>query len=203
MASQKSICFMLNEIPLRLALQQQGSIQRRMVYNDRSNNDVVRSGLNGYKGEWNNLALGNLDLKHVPSQLIDSATKHSARVGGVCVRLMPIFSQSEEYSSIVDLYNTYIAKGRSLIAKRYINSYTGTEELYIPAIPIHTLVSEWNKSLHQFHDMIGYDGLGGRQNQRHRRLTVVSNVTEIALNHLPILSDHLWFVLHSTVLSKS
>lgn len=170
---------------------------------DRSDNQVLVSGLNGYKGDWNNLALGNLDFNHVPSQLIASTTKHRPRVGDVCVRVMPIVSQSEQYSSIVDLYNTYIAKGSSLIAKRCINSYTGTEELYIPAMPIHTFVSEWNKSLQQFHDMIRSDGLGDRQTRRQRRMTVVSNVTELALKNVPILSDHLWFVLHSIVSKPS
>lgn len=170
---------------------------------DRSDNQVLVSGLNGYKGEWNNLALGNLDFNQVPSQLIASTTKHRPGVGDVCVRMMPIVCQAEEYSSIVDLYNTYIAKGSALIARRCINSYTGTEELYIPTIPIHTFVSEWNKSLQQFHDMIRSDGLGDRQTQRQRRITLVSNVTEIALKNVPIVSDHLWFVLHSIVSKPS
>lgn len=170
---------------------------------DCSDNDVVLSGLTGYKGQWNNLALGNLDFKYVPSQLIASTTNHIPRVGDVCVRLMPIISQSEEYSSIADLYNTYIEKGSSLIAKRCMNSYTGTEELYIPAIPIHTFVSEWNKSLQQFHDMSRCAGLDDRQTQRQRRLTLVSNVTDIALKNIPILNNHLWFVLHSIVSEPS
>lgn len=203
MISQKSICFMLNEQPVTAALQQRGSIRRCPVNDDHSDNDVVLSGLNGHKGQWNNLALGNLDFKYVPSQLIASTTERNPRVGDVCVRLMPIISRSEEYSSIVDLYNTYIAKGSDLIARRCINSYTGTEELYIPVIPIHTFVSEWNKSLRQFHDMIRCDGLDDRQTQRQRRLTVVSNVTEIALKNVPILSNHLWFVLHSIVSKPS
>ncbi|KAJ7984164.1 hypothetical protein DPEC_G00364480 [Dallia pectoralis] len=116
---------------------------------------------------------------------------------------MPIVCRSEEYSSIVDLYNTYIAKGSSLIAKRCIDSYAGTEELYIPAIPIHTFVSEWNKSLQQFHDTIRCDGLADRQTPRQRRMTVLSNVAEVALKNVPIVSDHLWFVLHSIVAKPS
>ena len=173
---------------------------RSCVSNDDCDaNDVIRLGSNGYKGKWNNLTLGYLDFKHMPSQLITLTTKQSLRVGDVCVRLMPIVSQSEEYSSIVDIYNTYIAKGTSLIAKTCINRYTATEELCIPAIPIHTFVSEWNKSLHQFLDMIRSDGLRDKQTERQRRLTVISNVTEIALKNVPILSDHLWFLIHSIV----
>lgn len=200
MTSQRSICFLLNE-PAVKPVKRDSSV--RVTNNDRHHNNLVLSGLNGYKGQWNNLALGNLDFKHVPSQLIASTTKHSPGVGDVCVRLMPIVSQSEEYSSIVDLYNTYISKGSSLIAKRCINSYTGTEELYIPAIPIHVFVSEWNKSLQQFHDMIRCDGSTGRPTLHQRRLSVVSNVTELALKNVPILSDHLWFVLHCIVSNPS
>lgn len=206
MALQNSICFMLNEGPVTVAPSQAPhALATSLVDDDHTDDDVVLSGVTAYKGQWNNLALGNLDFKHVPSQLIASTTKCYPRVGDVCVRLMPIIGQSDEYSAIVDLYNTYIVKGTALIAKRCINSYTGTEELYIPAIPIHRFVSEWNKSLQQFHDMIGCDGLGGHQpqRQRQRRLTVISNVTEIALKNVPILSDHLWFVLHSIVSKPS
>lgn len=85
-------------------------------------NDVVSSGLIMYKGQCNNLSLGNLDFKYVPSQLIASTAKHNPQVGDVCIRLMPIMSTSEEYASIVDLYNTYIAKGSYLMAKRCIHS---------------------------------------------------------------------------------
>ena len=190
---------MLNEQPVRVAPRLN---RMRLVNDDSGDDDVVLSGLNGYKGQWNNLALGNLDFRHVPSQLIDSI-KHSPRVGDVCVRLMSIFGQSDDYSSIVDLYNTYVAKGSSLIAKTCINSYTGSEELCIPAIPIHTFVSEWNKSLQQFHDMIKGDSLDARQTQRKRRLTVMSNVTDLALENVPIISDHLWFVVHSIVSKPS
>lgn len=165
--------------------------------------DMLVSGFNGHRGQWNNLALGNLTFKHVPSQLIASNTKHSPRIGDVCVRVMPVIHQSEEYSSIVDLYNTYISKGSALIAQRCINSYASTSELLIPAIPIHTFVAEWNKSLQHFHDMIRCDGSGPRQSLHQRRLIVVANVTEIALKNVPILSDHLWFVLHSIVSKPS
>ena len=190
---------MLNAQPLIVALSDGSAIRSLVSDDDYNDSDVIRSGANGYKGGWNNLALGTLDFKHLPSQLITSTTKQSLRVGDVCVRLMPIVSKSEECSSIVDIYNTYIAKGTSLIAKTCINRYSGTEELCIPAIPIHTFVSEWNKSLHQFLDMIRSDGLGDNQTERQRRLTVISNVTEIALKNVPILSDHLWFLIHSIV----
>lgn len=189
---------MLNQNPVT-AITARSRVNRSVVNDECRANDVMLSGSHSYKGQWNNLALGNLDFKHVPSQLISSNTKHSPRVGDVCVRLLPIISRSEEYLSIVDLYNTYIVKGSSLMAKRCISSYTGMEELYIPAIPIHTFVSEWNKSLHQFHDMIRCDGFDSHHTQSQRRMTVVSNVTEIALKHVPILSDHLWFVLHCIV----
>lgn len=214
MYSQNSLCAMLNEQAVRPAVQQQqqqhqgrrGSRRTRLVKDECADDDVVLCGLIGCKGEWNNLALGSLDFKHVPSQLIDLSSKCSPRVGDVCVRLMPIAGKSEEYASIVDLYNTYVAKGSSLIAKTCIHSYAGTEELYIPAIPIHTFVSEWNKSLQQFHDMIRCeDGLGqdetrlAQTRRRSPRLAVVSNVTEMALKNVPIVSDHLWFVLHAVV----
>ena len=207
---ENSICFMLNKERVKVASAQArgaavAAVAAALVDDDHTDDDdVVLSGVTAYKGQWNNLALGELDFKHVPSQLIPaSTTKCNPRVGDVCVRLMPVVSRSDEYSAIVDLYNTYVVKGSALIAKRCINSYTGTEELYIPAIPIHRFVSEWNKSLQQFHDMIRCDGLGDRQSRRQRRLTIISNVTEIALKNVPILSDHLWFMLHSIVSKPS
>lgn len=201
MNPQKSICFMLNEQPVREA-PRRPSVSSGLVDYERVDAHGVLSGSNGYRGQWNNLAMGELDFKHVPSQLIAS-TKHRPVVGDVCVSLMPIACRSEEYSSIVDLYNTYIAKGSSLIASRCINSYTGTEELSIPAIPIHTFVSEWNTSLERYRHMIRCEGLGNSAIRGNTRLAVVSNVTEVALKNVPILSDHLWFVLHCVVSNPS
>ena len=197
--SHKSICFMLNAECVRV--QSQGNVVTaiHLVTDEHCDNDVVTSGSTGYRGQWNNLALGNLYFNHISSDLISSTTKHSPRVGDVCVKLMDIFTQSEEYSTLVDLYNTYIATGSAQMARRCIDGYTGSKELYIPAIPIHTFVHEWNKSLRQFHDMIGQDNPNDRRTAKRRRLTVVSNVTEVALKKVPIASDHLWFVLHSIV----
>ena len=208
MAFQKSICFILDELPVTHAPQE--AHRERLVEDDGSDDgDIVLTGLDGYKGQCNNLALGSLDFKHVESQLI--TPRHVPRVGDVCVRLMPIISQSEDYATIVHLYNTYIANGSSLLAKRHIDSYAGTEELSIPVIPIHVLVSEWNKSLQRFHDLIGVDGSsssgggggGGQRTRRQQRMNIVSNVTELALKNVPIVSEHLWFVLHSIVSKPS
>ena len=196
--AHNSICSMLNEERVIVQQRRRGSTIH-LVTDERSDNDVVTSGATGYRGQWNNLALGNLNFKHVSSDLIPPTTKHRPQVGDVCVRLMAVVARSEAYSSIVDLYNTYIVTGSSQMATRCINSYTGTRELHIPAIPLPTFVDEWNKSLRQFHDMIGQDDPNDRRTAKQRRMIVLSNVTELALKKVPIVTDHLWFVLHSIV----
>lgn len=155
------------------------------------------SGMSSYKGQCNNTCLGSLDFKHVPSQLTPS--QRSLRVGDVCVRLLTLVAMSEEYSSIVDLYNTYIAKGSSIIAKACLNSYTGVQELCIPAIPIHVLVSEWNRSLHQFHAAISSMRNASSHTASGSRSRIASNIVDLALQNVPVMSDHLWFVLHSII----
>lgn len=204
MASPKSICHMLNAHPVE-AVRRPRSSTKHLPNDDGHDNDVMSSGVMGFKGQCNNLALGNLDFKCVPTQLFASDTSHGLRFGDVCVRLVPVISQSEEYSLLVDLYNTYVTKGSAMIARACINSYAGTEELCIPAIPIHVFVSEWNKTLQQFQSLIRRDNIGVGYNAMRQkpRLTVVSNVIEITLKNVPILSDHLWFVLHSIVSKPS
>ncbi|KAK7915591.1 hypothetical protein WMY93_011352 [Mugilogobius chulae] len=179
------------------AAEEEEWIPEQLVNDNCREEDVIESSY-CCKGQWNNLALGNLDFKYVPSELIgSSASKCDPRVGDVCVRLLPVVSRGEEFAAIVDLYNTYIVKGSSFLAKMCISRYTGTNELYIPVIPIHTLVSEWNKSLQQFHDLISCER--SAHPIVRRRNTVISNIAEIALKNVPIVSDHLWFVMHCIV----
>lgn len=197
MISQKSICSLLDHEPV--VSRRKDATRRHPIQNECE--DFIISGLSSYKGQRNNIALGSLDFKCVPSHLIASAAKQFPRVGDVCVRVLPLISDSEEYSSIVDLFNTYIARGASLIATTCISKYTGNEELYIPAVPIHVFVSEWNKSLRRFRDAISSDD--GWYNNRRDRLRVISNVTEMTLKNVPVRSEHLWFVMHCIVARPS
>lgn len=205
MATENSICSMLNE-PSVVENQETGWSPEKLAMDTCCDNEAIRACVyDGYKGQWNNLAQGNLDFKWVPSELINpGANKIVPRVGDVCVRMMSVVTHNEQnqdhYSAIVDLYNTYVAKGSSLIAKMYINRCTGIDELYIPAIPIHLLVSEWNKSLMQFHDLIRCEDSSDNNSSLHvNRNTVISNVTQLALKNVPIISEHLWFVVHCIV----
>lgn len=205
MASDKSICFMLNEQPVRADNREvrgrthsQWNPSRIHIDFGHNREDVLSSGLH-VKGQWNNLALGAICFKHVPSQILESV-QHKPRVGDVCVRFMPVTSQHGHYSSVVDLYNSNVANGSAMIAQKLISSYTGVEELHIPSIPMHVLVSEWNKSLCQFHDMIrcGDEALA-REPLAKRRETVMTNVTELAYKNVPVASNHLWFAVHCIV----
>ncbi|KAE8277997.1 hypothetical protein D5F01_LYC23932 [Larimichthys crocea] len=104
MTSQKSICFALNQQAVTVGQALWRSNSRPVVLKnneDYGDEDVLASGFNGHRGQWNNLALGNLTFKHVPSQLIASIAKRSPQIGDVCVRVMPVIHQSEEFSSIV------------------------------------------------------------------------------------------------------
>lgn len=51
--------------------------------------------------------------------------------------------------------------------------------------------------------MIRSDGPIDRSTKSERRMAVLSSVTEIAFQNVPILSDHVWFVLHCIVLKPS
>ena len=204
MASHRSICVILNEPPVIASIQERGRNRAHnpgpLVEDESSDNDMVLSGLCGYKGQCNNIALGTLDFKHVSSQLIASGIKQTPTIGDVCITLMPLTPQSEEYAQIVDLYNTYAAKGSSVMANACINNYARIEELCIPAIPIHTFVSEWNKSLQQFNDTFRYKlGSGHHQTVLEHRMSMINSVTALATENVPIVSDHLWFALHCIV----
>lgn len=154
-----------------------------------------------------NLALGALDFTHVASQMIAPTMKQTPRVGDLCVRLTPLTPRMEDYASIVDLYNTYCVKGNAQMAARCINSYVRSScELYIPAIPIHTFVSEWNRTLKQFHDMIRCNQewtTANGQPPAEVRASLAANVTALALGNVPVLSEHLWYVLHCIVTKPS
>lgn len=172
--------------------------------------DPVWSGLNcHYKRHGDNLALGALDFTYVPSQMIPAAIKQTPTVGDLCVRLAPLTARSDEYASIVDLYNTYCVKGSAQMAARCISSYLGggAGGLHVPAIPINVFVSEWNRSLKQFHDLIRCTEesltTGRARAPAQLRASVVANVTALALENVPALSEHLWFVLHCVVSKPS
>ncbi|KAK2812870.1 hypothetical protein Q5P01_000947 [Channa striata] len=127
----------------------------------------------------------------------------------VRVRLAPLTARSDEYASIVDLYNTYCVKGSAQMAARCISSYLGggAGGLHVPAIPINVFVSEWNRSLKQFHDLIRCTEesltTGRARAPAQLRASVVANVTALALENVPALSEHLWFVLHCVVSKPS
>ncbi|MEQ2182777.1 hypothetical protein GOODEAATRI_025738 [Goodea atripinnis] len=85
-------------------------------------------------------------------------TTNDPRLDDPCVKFMPLMSASEQYFSVIDLYNTYVVTRCRSIAERHINRYVGTKQLNLSAIPIHTFVLEWNKSLLRFHDMVTCEG---------------------------------------------
>ncbi|KAK2814717.1 hypothetical protein Q5P01_000551 [Channa striata] len=141
--------------------------------------------------------------------MIPAAIKQTPTVGDLCVRLAPLTARSDEYALIVDLYNTYCVKGSAQMAARCISSYLGggAGGLHVPAIPIHVFVSEWNRSLKQFHDLIRSTEesltTGRARAPAQLRASVVANVTALALENVPALSEHLWFVLHCVVSKPS
>lgn len=168
---------------------------------DYSDHGQIQCCISHLTEKWNNLALGTLLFSHSPSSLISTDAKSAPRLGDLCVKLNHLTSSSDKYSSAIDLYNTYVVTGCSTIAKRRIDCYVGTEELDISAIPIHTFVSEWNNSLMRFHDMVIHEG--EHQNQgpvdEATHAQILTNIVEHALKNVPILRDHLWFLVHAIV----
>lgn len=203
-----SICTTLNVPNVAVApVQQSERLVQEEVDED---GDVVTTGPTScWKRRCDNVALGALDFSYVPSQMIPSTVKPKPQVGDLCVRLTALEACTEEYASIVDLYNTYCAKGSAQMAARCIGSYVkSSDELYIPAIPIHVFVSEWNRSLKQFHDMIKCNrewsnARGVAAASRDLRSSLVNNVITLTLGDVPARSEHLWYVLHCVISKPS
>lgn len=192
---ENSLCFLLNST--RVICSSATSSHRFPL--DYQPEDVISSRVSLH-GERNNLALGPLHFRHVPSQLMDTVSSSDPRVGDVCVRFMPATPECGQYCAIVDLYNANIANPSTMTAKKVISAYAGIEELYIPSIPIHLLVSEWNKSLVRFHEMIKCnDSSLSTQSLQVRREAVMRNVTELAYKNVPVTGEHLWFAIHCIV----
>lgn len=151
----------------------------------------------GMRGD-NGLSLGMIHFRHIPSPLMDSGPL-APKVGDVCMRFALVTHRTQHYG-LVDLYNTNVVDPSSAMARKVISGYLGTEELCIPSMPIHLLVSEWNKSLDRFHGMIRCD-----PNHRTglaldaRRDNVIHNVFTMAYKNVPVTSEHLWFAIHCIV----
>lgn len=200
MAHANSICYMLNVQPVQ-PVQPTGNVRnghdltlvRVDADQDLDHEDLIATGLT-FRCQWNNMALGTLCFKHVPSQILEGV-EHKPRVGDVCVRFTPVTGRVDQHASIVDLYNSNVANGSALIAQKIISSYRGIEELHIPSIPIHILVSEWNKSLFRFRELVRCS----HENMGDRRDTVICNVTTRAYKNIPVTGDHLWFAVHCIV----
>lgn len=162
------------------------------------NDDVICSSV-GLRGDCNNLALGTVHFRHIESQLMNGVPS-TPKVGDVCVRFLPVTPSHGRHCGIVDLYNTNVAEPSSVMAKKVILGYVGTEELYIPSMPIHLLVSEWNKSLDRFHGMIRCDdSCRTAPSLDAHRDTVMRNVLNMAYKNVPVASEHLWFAIHCIV----
>lgn len=197
----RSLCSLLDKKPVPVS-----DYRERSVRNDDddvygSSADVIVSYTVG-RCQRNNLASSTVCFRHVPSQIADPTNRKQTipKVGDVLVSLMPVVSQNTIYDSIVDLYNSNVANGSALLARRLIGNYAGVEELDISCMPIHVLVSEWNKSLYRFHEMIRCEDSTtcGRPLFERRKL-VIDNVTELAYRNVPVLGDHLWFAVHCIV----
>lgn len=198
MANENSICYMLNVPPVRHAedVRRSGCDPRPVLVADDQHldhEDLIVTGLT-FRCQWNNMAFGATCFKHVPSQILEGID-HKPRVGDVCVRFLSVTGRAERHASLVDLYNSNVAHGSALIAQRIISSYRGIEELHILSIPIHILVSEWNKSLFRFRELVrcSHEGVGDRRD------TVLGNVTTRAYKNIPVVGDHLWFAVHCLV----
>lgn len=164
----------------------------------RDDDDVICSSV-GLRGDCNNLALGTVHFRHTEFQLMNGVPS-TLKVGDVCVRFMSVTPSHGRHCGIVDLYNTNVAEPSSVMAKKVILGYVGTEELYIPSMPIHLLLLEWNKSLDRFHGMIRCDdSCRTAPSLDAHRDTVMRNVLNMAYKNVPVASEHLWFAIHCIV----
>lgn len=165
--------------------------------NQRNSEDDLICSHVGLRGDTNNLALGMLHFRYIESQLMHGVP--SPKVGDICVRFVSVTRNHNQHCGIVDLYNTNVAEPSSMTAKKVILGYVGTEELYIPSIPIHVLVSEWNKSLERFHGMIRCDDSYRMSSIDTHKDTVTRNVLSMAYRTVPVTSENLWFAIHCIV----
>lgn len=163
----------------------------------RDTEDLICSHV-GLRGN-NNLALGMVHFRHIESQLMNGVPS-MPKVGDVCVRFVSVTTNYDRHCGIVDLYNTNVAEPSSVMAKKVILGYVGTEELHIPSMPIHVLVSEWNKSLDRFHGMIRCDeSYRTTSSLDTYKDTVTRNVLDMAYRTVPATSEHLWFAIHCII----
>lgn len=150
-----------------------------------------------------NLSLGALDFEYVPSQMMATYAKRTPTVGDLCVRLGPLVARTDAYATLVDLYNAYCVKGSPQMAARCLGGYLERSRgLLVPAMPIQAFVSEWNRTLKQFRDVIRCteesQGCGAVRAER-LRASVVANVIALVLETVPANGDYLWFVLHCLI----
>lgn len=192
----KSLCFLLKTPGVHRAASNNGRVMR--TPQDDWHDDVICPTVS-LRGGCNNLAMGTIHFKHVASQIMDGVSSRP-KVGDVCVRFMLVTPGDGRHCGIVDLYNSNVAEPSSVMAKRLMSGYVGMEELYIPAMPIHLLVSEWNKSLGRFHEMIRCDDASrSARSLEIRRAAVMRNVMSMAYKNVPVSSEHLWFAIHCIV----
>lgn len=193
----KSLCALMKTQSLKYAAWSNNA-QAVATPQDDWHDDVICQTV-GLRGCSNNLALGTVHFKHVPSQIMEGVSS-GPKVGDVCVRFMPVTPGDGRHCGIVDLYNSNVAEPSSVMAKRLMCGYVGVEELYIPAMPVHSLVSEWNKSLGRLHEMIRCDDASrSARSLETRRAAVMRNVMNMAYKNVPVSSEHLWFAIHCIV----
>nr|BBA49209.1 hypothetical protein [Oryzias latipes] len=202
-----SICVTLNLPSVTVAQVQQLQHSRCEEADD---DDAVHTGASScWKRSCDNMAMGAVDFSYVASQMIPSTVKQAPQVGDLCVQLAPLAARTEEYASIVDLYNTYCAKGSAQMAVRCMRSFARSQsELCIPAIPIHIFVSEWNRSLKRFHDMVRCNrewtnARTGAAPAQAVRTSLLNNVITLTLGDVPARSEHLWYLLHCVISKPS
>lgn len=198
MAKCKALCEVLGTEPVQFCAVER--ISSSATDDDRDS--ILWQGMSS-RWDWNDAALAPVTFQRIPCPLV--AQDRDLPVGTLCVRMLPVSCQNEDFNFFVNLYNTYIAKGSEYLANAYVNYYAKNHQLCIPAMDIEMFVSTWNNTQVRFRDVMLTAPVSAtrRGNRCTDKLQLCSHISDLALSRIPIDCEHLWHVLHALVSKPS